>query len=36
MTEKDFKQIFPLGEKNDAYGACLFFNSSLDIVAKMP
>ena len=19
MTEKDFKQIFPLGEKNDAY-----------------
>ena len=20
MTEKDFKQIFPLGEKNDAYG----------------
>ena len=30
MTEKDFKQIFPLGEKNDAYS----FDYDLPIAEK--
>ena len=34
MTEKDFKQIFPLGEKNDAYAQ--YFVGSGKRMALLP
>ena len=32
MTEKDFKQIFPLGEKNDAYAQYFVGQSYLSML----